>query len=382
VSAIEVILVAIAAWTTLSVAIVLMMRPLLHVASLGELAPAGPRPEAPQPEREPFSLLRESGYLGIVLERLVLHASTTFGADQVCVFGRDTRAGHDGLVLVQGAGVNPDLIGRPLDVDWDPLVAALACGRPLAVPGRLWPAWDAGHAPAGDVLSAAIAPIWFGGRVQGAVSLTRSRESDGFDVHAVSRLGELAELAGQALAHTVARQLSAGDPQREIDGLIDALTRAAPDPGAPGSEVAWVARGLARELGLGTADLVELELAARLHAVGQVRMPPGLGRGASGLTESERELLRLEPLWGAEIVGRIPGLEAVALIVRHSRERWDGLGYPDGLAGEAIPLASRIVAISEAVWSLSPRELEELSAMRFDPELAARVAGAATAVGT
>jgi HD-GYP domain-containing protein (c-di-GMP phosphodiesterase class II) len=146
--------------------------------------------------------------------------------------------------------------------------------------------------------------------------------------------------------------------------------------------VALVARGLARELGLGTADLVELELAARLHAVGQVRMPPGLARGASGLTEPERELLRLEPLWGAEIVGRIPGLEAVALIVRHSRERWDGLGYPDGLAGEAIPLASRIVAISEAVWSLSPRELDELSGLRFDPELAARVAGAATAVGT
>jgi HD-GYP domain-containing protein (c-di-GMP phosphodiesterase class II) len=80
-------------------------------------------------------------------------------------------------------------------------------------------------------------------------------------------------------------------------------------------------------------------------------------------------------------VGRIPGLEAAALIVRHSRERWDGLGYPDGLAGEAIPLASRIVAISEAVWSLSPRELDELSGMRFDPELAARVAAAATAVG-
>jgi GAF domain-containing protein len=194
VSAIEVILVAIAAWTTLSVAIVLMMRPLLHMARLGELAPARPRPEAPRPAGESFSLLRESGYLGIVLERLVLHASTTFGADQVCVFGRDTRAGRDGLVLVQGAGVNPDLIGRPLDVDWDPLVAALACGRPLAVPGRLWPAWDAGHPPAGEVLSAAIAPIWFGGRVQGAVSLTRMREGDGFDVNALGRLGELAEL--------------------------------------------------------------------------------------------------------------------------------------------------------------------------------------------
>jgi hypothetical protein len=83
-----------------------------------------------------------------VLERLSLHATTIFGADQVCVFGRDTRERDDRLVLVQGTGVSPDLIGRQLDIHWDPMVAALACGRPLAVPGHLWPVWE-GDQPAG-----------------------------------------------------------------------------------------------------------------------------------------------------------------------------------------------------------------------------------------
>src|SRR3954452_25292144 len=172
-SALEVVLLAIASWTVLSVVVVLMVQPLLHVARLTESRPraAHVAPPAREPARRPASLVRKSGYLGIVLERLVLHASTIFAADQVCVFNRDSRTRDGGLALVQGAGVSPELIGRPLDVDWDAMVAALACGRPLAVPGDLWPAWELGGAGA-PVRSAAIAPVWFGGRLQGALALT------------------------------------------------------------------------------------------------------------------------------------------------------------------------------------------------------------------
>jgi HD domain-containing protein/GAF domain-containing protein len=379
VSALEVVLLAVAGWVALSVLTVLVLLPLFRVARLAERPVDRFQVEAPETSPESFSLLRESGYLGIVLERLVLHASTVFDADQVCVFGRDARARDDGLVLVQGAGVSPDLIGRPLDIDWDPMVAALACGRPLAVPGHLWPAWDAGHGSENGVRSAAIAPVWFGGRLQGAVSLTHHGHGHGLDMAGLGRLGDLAELVGQALAHTVGRQLSAADPQPEIDGLLEALARTAPECGRLGAEVAWVARRLAEELGIGGPDLLELELGARLHRVGRLRMPSSVIRTRLALTQPERELLRLEPLWGAEMVACIPGLEAVALIVRHSRESWDGLGYPDALAGEEIPLASRIIAVSEAFCSMSLGELDELAGTSFDPDLAARLAGLASA---
>ena len=118
-SALLIVVVAIAGWALVSILATVALMPLLRVVALSE---AGAEPGRAAPP----STLRDSGYLGIVMERLVLHATTIFGADQVCVFGRDPRARDDALVLVQGAGVNPDLIGRRLTVDWDPLVAALA----------------------------------------------------------------------------------------------------------------------------------------------------------------------------------------------------------------------------------------------------------------
>jgi hypothetical protein len=325
-----------------------------------------------------------------VLERLVLHACTIFDADEVCVFGRDPRGRDDSFVLVQGAGVNPDLIGRRLTVEWDPMVAALACGRPLAVPGALWPAWQGEHA-SGDTQSAAIAPIWFAGRAQGALGVTHRRPGLGLDVSGLVLLGELAELAGSVLAHAGDRQLSAADPQPEIEGLAGALARIeAPGMGGRRAELAALARALADDLGLGGPDRLELELAARLHDVGNLRVPFRILRKGGALTRAEEELLRLQPLWGAEVVARIPGLEAVALIVRLCHESWDGRGYPEGLAGERIPLASRIIALSDAFSSMtSPRpfgraldadaalcELDSLTGTSFDPDLTARLASA------
>jgi len=271
--------------------------------------------------------------------------------------------------------VNPDLIGRPLDVHWDPMVAALACGRPMAVPGHLWPVWDDEHrdgsAGAPLVQSAAMAPIWFGGRLQGAIGLTHHRDGRRLDMDGLARLGRFAELVGQAFAHTVGRELSVADPQPEIDGLVAALERTMPGSGERSADVARLARLLAEERGIAGPDLIELDLAARLGGVGRLRMPPGAGPWRTAPAHADRELLRLEPLWGADMVARVPGLEAVALIVRHARERWDGRGHPDGLAGEQIPLASRLIALAEAACSGQP--VEELAGTSLDPSLAERL---------
>jgi hypothetical protein len=320
----------------------------------------------------PPAALREAGYLGIVLERLVLHASTIFAADEVCVFGHDRRARGEGLVLVQGAGVDPDLVGRRLTIDWDPMVAALACGRPIAIRGELWPDWQGASNRGEPVRSAAIAPVWFGGRMQGAVSVIHRGEDGERGVAALGPLGELAELAGRVLSHTERRQLSTADAQPEIDALLATVARTESGGDGRAEQVAALARWLADDLGLSGPDLIELELAAGLHDVGRLRTPARLRRVTGELTSTERELLRLQPLWGAEMVARIPGLEAIALIVRHCHERWDGAGYPDGLAGEQIPLASRIVALAAAVASGAAKGLGPDDGA-FDPFLVARL---------
>jgi GAF domain-containing protein len=372
VSAPVVVLVAIAGWALVSVLATIALMPLLRIAALSDAAIEPGRAASP-------STLRDSGYLGIVMERLVLHATTIFRADQVCVFGRDPRTRDDALVLVQGAGVNPDLIGRRLSAEWDPLLAALACGRPLAVRGELWPAWEGDAESADAAHGAAIAPVWFGGRIRGALTVTHHHEGPALDVRALSLLGELAELAGRVLEHTEGRQLSMADPQPEIDGLLATLARAAPEAMSLETEVAAIARRLADDLGLGEADLIEIELAARLRNVGRLRAPSRVLRGAGPVTGAERELLRLQPRWGAGMVARIPGLEAIALIVRLVHERWDGSGYPEGLAGERIPLASRIVALA-AACAAAPFELDAPARNGFDPDLVDRLAGGVVGV--
>jgi hypothetical protein len=374
-------------WTALSLLAALALFPLLRAARRFESIERdgangrrrgahGPAGSAGAP-----SDLRESGYLGIVLERLVLHACTVFAADEVCVFAYDRRSRGEALVLVQGAGVDPELVGRRLTIEWDPMVAALACGRPIAIPGELWPAWQGGLDGGEPVRSAAIAPVWFGGRMQGAVSVIHRGEGPERWVSGLARgdrpeggltaLGELAELAGRVLSNTAGRLLPAADPQPEIDSLLATLARA--DSGAGRAELAAaIARRLADELGLGGPDLIELELAARLHEVGRLRTPARVLRPASELTSSELELLRLQPLWAAELVARIPGLEAVALIVRHCHERWDGAGHPDRLAGERIPLTSRIVALASAVAADTGSGLIG-DAGAYDPDLVVRL---------
>jgi HD-GYP domain-containing protein (c-di-GMP phosphodiesterase class II) len=102
-------------------------------------------------------------------------------------------------------------------------------------------------------------------------------------------------------------------------------------------------RAVGEELGLPADELFELELVAILHDIGKLAIPAPILDLARPLRERERALVREHTIRGAEILAEIAGLEQLAPFVRATHERWDGAGYPDGLAGEAIPLAARIV---------------------------------------
>src|SRR5215213_610264 len=176
-------------------------------------------------------------------------------------------------------------------------------------------------------------------------------------VHAAG-LGAVAAapvLAGEALGHHEHRELSAGDSQAEIRALVKALAEADGDTYRHSLEVAATAKVVGERLGLARAEIVEVELGALLHDVGKLRLPPHILGKQGRLTEHERRLVRLHPEWGAEMVGHIPGLEAVALIVRLHHERPDGSGYPHGLSHERIPVASRIVSVCDAYGAMTKR---------------------------
>jgi putative nucleotidyltransferase with HDIG domain len=308
------------------------------VLGLAAPSPAG----VPSPQR--------LGYSNVVLERLALHARAVLGFRQAWIVAR-LHDEDDGYVTVAGAGIDPDLIGG----------------------------WV--HSPKLDAV--ASAPVLMGSEECGAVCVGGRDEARKLEPAEMELLRELGVLAGEALSHHARREFASGDSQAEIRALVKALAESDGDTYRHSLEVAATATALGRRLGLERAQLVEVELGALLHDVGKLRLPPELLAKPGLLTPEERRLIRLHPDWGADMVARIPGLEAVALIVRLHHERPDGLGYPHGLTHERIPMATRIVSVCDAYGAMTkPRpysaaldleaalvELARHAGTQFDPDV-------------
>jgi len=125
---------------------------------------------------------------------------------------------------------------------------------------------------------------------------------------------------------------------------------AAKQPGLPDHShgVAALAVPVGRHLGMSSEQLDELARAAELHDVGKVGIPDAILEKPAPLAHEEWAFVRQHTVLGERILSAAPALRPVATIVRASHERWDGAGYPDGLEGDAIPLAARIVAVCDA----------------------------------
>jgi HD-GYP domain-containing protein (c-di-GMP phosphodiesterase class II) len=118
-----------------------------------------------------------------------------------------------------------------------------------------------------------------------------------------------------------------------------------------------------------------------LHDVGKIAVPTEILGKEGPLSEQEWDVMRRHPVTGARVVEPIAGSPTVVDVVRHHHERWDGRGYPDGLAGEAIPLAARIFSVCDALEAMTAarpyREamsaevalgrVQEASGAQFDP---------------
>ncbi len=112
---------------------------------------------------------------------------------------------------------------------------------------------------------------------------------------------------------------------------------------------------IAAELGWDADMLGKLRIAAMLHDVGMIRVPEKVLTKPGPLANEEVVTIRQHTDIGAEIVAQIEGLETIVPWVRHSHERFDGAGYPDGLSGEAIPQASRILLVADAFDAITSR---------------------------
>jgi len=135
-----------------------------------------------------------------------------------------------------------------------------------------------------------------------------------------------------------------------------------------------------------TSDAEQLDVirrAAQLHDIGKIAIPEEILNKPGSLDANEWDLMRRHTLVGERILGSAPALRPVATVVRSSHERWDGGGYPDGLAGEEIPLGARVVFVCDAFDAMTSErtyqpclseeeaiaELRRHAGTQFDPEL-------------
>jgi putative nucleotidyltransferase with HDIG domain len=187
--------------------------------------------------------------------------------------------------------------------------------------------------------------------VRGALEIARGRFGRQVTVQARNELGDLAYTFNH-----MSRELASYDSENKRliqaleQGYLDTIRSLASaidakDPGTRGhsQRVSQLAVELGREMQLSPHQLQSLEYGGVLHDIGKIGMPDAILAKVTTLTDDERDLAREHPRIGAEIVAGVAFLAEAAPAIRNHHERWDGKGYPDGLAGEAIPLVARIV---------------------------------------
>jgi putative nucleotidyltransferase with HDIG domain len=191
--------------------------------------------------------------------------------------------------------------------------------------------------------------------------------------HAVA----VADIAGLALSRehqAVALEAAYRDT---VGALATALEAKDADTGDHARALAALAGAVARRLGQSEEDARLVEYAAIFHDIGKIATPTEILGKPGALTPEERATIERHVVDGARIVGQIGFLRNIAPAVRHSHERWDGHGYPDGLAAEEIPLAARIVFACDT-WHAMTSDRVYRKALPLGEALAElrRVAGA------
>ena len=181
------------------------------------------------------------------------------------------------------------------------------------------------------------------------------------------------------------RERLIGELRETMVGTASALATALQErddyTGDHAHQIAELAVMVAKRLGASDQELEDIRLGAIFHDIGKIAVPDEILRKPSRLTKDEWDVMQRHTEAGARILESIPALERVRPLVLHSHERWDGAGYPSGLAGAEIPSGARVIAVVDAWHAMTSdrvyqnalsrdearEELKRNAGTQFDP---------------
>lgn len=233
-------------------------------------------------------------------------------------------------------------------------------------------------AGAGVGLSACAAVPLPGDPPIGALLVIHDQAGREFDSSQVNALSTLAGFTAVALRNAELHESQRNFFTHVTDILVTALDSHLGYHSGHGVHVAAAANRMGRALGFDPKRLQRLHFASLMHDIGMLKLDSSL--------QHDSKLCAKHTLLGSRMLGRIRLWQEIAPIVHHHHEWFDGKGYPDGIAGEAIPLESRIIALCDAFDSMTSatsykparplatvvRELEAFAGTQFDPDLVKR----------
>ncbi len=236
----------------------------------------------------------------------------------------------------------------------------------------------------GELRAPRVAVVPIGERAANRAVLLVQRGPTGF---AESDVRILQGIADQALIGLTNRQLY-DDLEESFLATVKALATALATndeyTGEHACELEGLCTTVGQALGLESAELRDVGLAAALHDIGKIGIPSPILRKPAALTPEEQQVMRRHPEMGARIIAPVAALDGARELVIACHEHWDGSGYPFGLSGEQIPLGARIILVCDAYHAMTSnrvyrqalpkaevlRELERCSGTQFDPVVA------------
>jgi len=316
-----------------------------------------------------------NGYLDADSVAVALRDSVRAGWVLAALSGERAAAGRDGnakiLPLVADEFIDSETTLRITGYFEESIAAS--------PPGFGFFAYDVMGASGGRIVSV---PLYVDGKFLGALAVVL-RTDVPLSPDARRTISMLADQTAVAVRSILERE----EKEENFLGILTALTRSIDAKSAwtagHSERVAEKALSLGRQLQMSERELGELRIAAILHDAGKLGVRESVLDKPGKLDPGEYDEIKRHPVLGGRILEGIRSFEGVVPAIVHHHERWDGGGYPDGLSGEAIPLAARIITVAD-VWDAitddrpyragfpraeAIRFMEEQSGRMFDPRL-------------